>query len=207
MHEQVARWESIDLTNGVAIPLLLTLTIGFVLAIYTGLVATRVFAFFQLRAKAVSWVFELRDVLIEDHESPHDFSMKLGHATQGIMLEFRSLGHDKAAALIGSIFSAYLEKTAQVCGVPVPPSGVPDFTTNISHPLVWMEQFWIVRAFYSSRLEDDAAAISQVRPSINAILSLHLFPDYITEKGKYRGMLVPKGGIKARSETGRHTPR
>ena len=206
MPEPIAKWESIDLTNGVVLPLFLMLTVGFVLAIYTGLVATRVFAFFQLRAKAVSWVFELRDVLIEDHETPHDFSMKLGHATQGIILEFRSLGHDKADALIGSIFSAYLEKTAQVCGVPVPPSGVPAFPTTVAHPLLWMDQFWAVREFYSGRLNADAAAISRVRPSIKAILSLHLFPDYITEKGKYRGMLVPRAGIKAREQSAPHPP-
>jgi hypothetical protein len=124
MFSVLFEWKPIDMANAIVVPVVLMLTLGAALAIYTGLIATRVFAFFQLRARAVAWVFELRDVLIEEHETPHDFSMKLGHATQGIILEFRSLGHSKADALIGSIFSAYLEKMAQACSVPMPPGGV-----------------------------------------------------------------------------------
>lgn len=191
MSQPLSEWKPIDATNAIVVPLFLMLTIGVLLAIYTGIIATRVFAFFQIRAKAVSWVFNLREVMVEDHASPHDFSMKLGQATQGIILEFRSLGHENAAALLGDIFKAYLLKTAEVCGIPVPPHGIPAFPDTV-RPEVWQQRFWAIRDLYSKRLNDDAAAISGVRPSISAILSPLWFPDYISDNGKYRGMLVPR---------------
>ncbi len=181
----------IDWTNAVKIPLVMDVTIGLLLSIYTGLIASRIFAFFQVRAKAVTWIFELGAFFGEEYPSPHDFSIKLGQATFGIMLEMRGLGHERAKHKIGNMFKAYLRRCAELVRVPIPNSDLPEFPQqNEISGLIWCSCMANLRGFYREQLGANAASIAALKPNGWALITPRPFPNYMSEKGDSIGLLV-----------------
>lgn len=177
----------IDWTNAVAVPLLL----GLPLAIYAGLIASRIFAFYQVRAKAVHWMLGLGGFFREEFPSPHEFSVKLGQSTQGIMLELRAYGHEEAAQQIGVIFLLYLKECAKLVGVPVPSSGIPNFTSPLPE-VIWRLRLADLRDFFLARVGGDIAHVATLKPNTWALLTLNPFPDCLSANGNLIGLLVPR---------------
>ena len=181
----------IDWTNGVALPLIMSFTVGVALAIYTGLIASRIFAFFQARYKAAIWVYALSDIFSEDGLGPHDFSIKLGKAVQPLMTEFRALGHENAVIQLGEIFSAYLGKIAQLLSVPMPKSQMPEFPSTLP-PLIQMQFSAAMCHYYELRFAKDTACIASLKPNLWALVTPRPFPNYVSDSDRLHGLLVPR---------------
>lgn len=203
----------IDWENAVFVSIVLTLTVG----IYAGLIASRIFAFFQVRAKAAAWILELKKVIGEDHESPFQLSVQLTEAAHGILIEVRSLGHEKAIRLITGILAEYLERLAQLVQVPVPASRIPIFPDKnemiqpfairgaqqfgniaLGKPAAevadyfWRELTADFRDFYVVRLSKDVARIASSRPNFWAIITPFPFPNYLAARGDLIGFMISR---------------
>lgn len=186
----------IDWTNGFWMPLAMACTIGVALSIYTGLLASRLFAFFQVRGKSVNWLFDLGAFFGTDHQSPHDFSIKLGQATYGIMNEMRGLGHENAKQHMASIFRAYLVRCSELLGVGWPNEGLPEFPDfagdldpRSGARLAWMIRMDHLRNYYRVRLGSDAAKLASLWPNLGALLNPWPFPNYYSSNGDIVGLL------------------
>src|SRR5665213_3385374 len=130
---------TIDWLNAVAIPAVLTVTLG----LYAGLIGTRMFAFFQVRTKAVSWVLRLKaDVFEPDHESPRKLSNAFTGASHEIITEVRGLGHEKLTRVLQGIFSHHLTVWARLIRVELTPDGAFPFPDTRD-----MEQLFASRGF------------------------------------------------------------
>lgn len=167
------------------------------LALYTGLVASRIFAFFQMRYKAVQWIFDLQELMTSAHLSPQAFSIALGRRTQPIIVEFRALGHIEASYMIADIFQRHLHQLATLCGVAIPDNKMPDLpgdimtSQNAETQSRWVENMWAVRNLYASNLADDANRLASVEFSRWAIVTPNPFPKYLSF-GQGVGLFRPK---------------
>jgi hypothetical protein len=91
---------------------------GVPLALYTGLVASRIFAFYRARYRSVLWFYDLSGLLRQDFSNPHDFVWKLLQHGQPIAIELKAQGHDSASLAVSNVMHSFVAVAAQVCQVP-----------------------------------------------------------------------------------------
>jgi len=181
--ERFVEFHKIDLVNAIAVALLL--------AIYTGLVASRIFAFYQLRYKSIIWLYELMDYFDENVPSPHDFQWKLTQRSYPTVLELKALGHDAAALKIGGIIQNLIEYTATACRVPITAGRIPDLPAVCPKAMTEALRFQ-VRLFLKSGLDDWLGMLGSMTPNIWPIITPNPFPNYILFDGHFIGLNVPR---------------
>jgi hypothetical protein len=206
----------IDWINGVYLPVLISLTAG----LYAGLVASRMFAFFQVRTKAATWILGLKATLDPDYESPHELSIKLSDAAHGILLEVRGLGHERLTRCLASTWLAYITRLADLVQVAAPAGGLPDFPNKVQMlPLFagrgreifgrivsngtneeyafhfWKKLMADFRDFYGERFSRDLARVASSWPNVGPLITIWPFPNYLSARGDLIGLLTPRPPI------------
>lgn len=200
---------SIDWTNAVIIPIL----IGIPLAIYTGLVATRVFAFFQMRYRAVTWLYELKEVLepnkdrqtkedfmrgtSEQYPGPHDFIMAVGQSALPLLVEIRALGHEKLRQHVAAVYSRFQSRAAELLHVPLLDNALPQFPEVLS-PLPWLEFMDSMRQFHLASLRESLVQLTTTKPDRWSLLAPTLFPNYLSSGTDFDGLLIARSRLRKR---------
>lgn len=180
---------TIDWVNAVVIPILLLVTIGLLLSVYAGLVASRAIAFYQARYKAVIWFSGLRGAIGSRHASPHDFLVAFSDDLAPLLTEFRALGHEDALQTLKSLVDGYLEAASQIAGVENNQNTMPQLPTRTDP--VAAEAFMLgMRKYHLSHLDESIVTIAAIGPRVTAVLSLVPFPNYLTFRDKFIGLLT-----------------
>lgn len=161
-----------DWAADVFVPLLLALTIGVLLSIYTGLVASRMFAFLQVRAKAVMWGVDIVGVLGSRYRTYGEFQNAL-IACSGVVAELASLGHYSASNLIHAEMDAYLRTAAAMCGVALDRNWQPKGDAFV--PVGFNDRLLALHRERWERMQQIAA----ITPNYEAIVTPEPFPVYI----------------------------
>lgn len=173
--------------SDVNVPVLLMLTIGTVQAIYTGLIASRMYTFVQTRNRAAHWMLEVNQLFAAEYKSPHDFAWALTNAGTGMIMEFRAQGHEKAANHMSGILRYYLNIGAEITQTPIPAEGLPRLPGS-STP----QQMQMFLRTLSQRYGDTflryAASIAGLKPDWGALFTPVPFPDWITVDGAFVGL-------------------
>ena len=219
---------TVDWLNAVVVAATKTMTVG----LYAGIVASRVFAFFQVRTKAASWIFRFKEAFDGEHESPRELSMAFSYACQETLMEVRGLGHEKLVTAMQAIMLEHFAHWAQLLRIPIPPHGIPVFpdkeqmrgllaprgpeifgrllprnaTPEETAGHVWRHLLAAARDYYGNRISCDTANLTKTKPDIWTLLTLNPFPDYVSANGSNIGLLVrrPSGWTILRSRIARH---
>lgn len=171
---------AIDLVNAVLI--------GAPMALYTGLVASRIFAFYQARYRAVLWLYHAPEFINGNFQSPHDIAWKLSHDVIPVVLELKALGHDRASLTVAQFSDELLNVTAAACGVRHE-NNFPDLPITAERvPLIRLE----LHRHLDSRTHEVAGSFSAMAPNLWPLFTPIPFPNYITFRGHVIGLLVPR---------------
>jgi hypothetical protein len=177
--------QPIDYFNAILVPVILMLALGIPLSIYTGMVATRAFAFLQLRYRAAQWPITLSDTL-KRAESPHDAHIEMMHQIHALTFELRALGHTKAAWQVAQCFSNY---TGLLCGifrVTFDGQNVPTLPSVIESS-VWNQTRLIFLNSTVNTVNAEIAKLCAIEPNIWPLLTPRLFPNYADNEKRFAG--------------------
>lgn len=219
-HHLKALLANIEWVNAVAIPAIMTVTLG----LYAGLVGTRMFAFFQVRTKAACWVLRLKETFDSEYESPFELSIAFTTASQEILTEIRGLGHEKLTGVLQDIILHHFAVWARLVRIETPPHRIPKFPNKeqMQIPLasrglevfgallpgnatpeetahhVWRKLLADCRDEYAARFSSHVARISSIGPNWGTLLNPLFFPNYLSTNGGLIGLIVRRPSLRAR---------
>lgn len=163
----------IDLVNALLVPLALAASVGVLLSIYTGLVASRVFAFFQLRGRAIYWSVEIIGLMHERNQSYGEFALALLLKTAPLSADFTTHGHVAASKTILRISRKVNIEAASICGAEIAKD------ESVIRDAKAPRDFAVRISNYYKTLEVLKIEMEQMKPNYWAILTPQFFPRYI----------------------------
>jgi hypothetical protein len=167
------------------------LALGIPLALYTGLVASRVFAFFQARYRTMQWIVGAQNFFSRDFASPHDLNFALVAECHPIISELKALGHDKASLRVAGIWNEFIKVIAQTFRVAYDRPQIPNLPTEASPAAMLLLKRNLLQ-FANAHRDAQFEIVSTLKPNLWPLITPHPFPNYVSFRGKLIGMMVPR---------------
>lgn len=197
----------IDVNNGIIVGLWFFF-LSCAASIYTGLVASRMYAFYQLRHRALVWYNRLPEVLSSVCDSPADLMRRFGTVSLPVISELKAMGHEKASLTVARLHHDIIANIARFFDVDVPNNEFPKVPDTADPVSMSSLQLALMRKF-SADSASVRTTLAGLKPNPWPLITPVPFPDYLTFRGAPIGLYMRRFTLLERIQrrlTGRVTP-